>query len=148
MFQAGQSATENSLIGTDKSIVVENNYGYASMDTTTNGATTTPGITRIDIKSGKCTKKWTNNDVSIPSVVSKLSVGNGLIYTYTKPAGPGATDAWYFTAMDFRTGKVAYQVLTGTGKLYNNHYAPVYLGPDGAAYVGVLGGIVKVSDSG
>ena len=26
---------------------------------------------------------------------------------------------------------------------YNNNYAPVTLGPDGAAYVGVLGGLVR-----
>lgn len=146
VFQKGTSATENSLIGTNRSLIVENNYGYASMDVTTNGATTTPGITRIDVKSGTCFKKWTNTSVSVPSVVSKLSVANGLIYSYTKPQGPGTSDPWYFTAVDFRTGKVAYRVLTGTGKLYNNHYAPVYLGPDGAAFVGVLGGIVRVSD--
>jgi hypothetical protein len=148
VFQRNASATENSLIGTDKSLVVENNYGYSSMDATTGGATTTPGITRIDVKNGKCTKRWTSYAVSIPSVVSKLSVSNGLIYTYTKPAGPGTSDPWYFTAMDFRTGRVVYKVLTGTGKLYNNHYASVYLGPNGAAYVGVLGGIVKIRDGG
>ena len=148
VFQRNRSATENSLIGTNKSLVVENNYGYASMDTTTGGVTTTPGITRIDVKSGKCSKKWTNFQESIPSAVSKLSVSNGLIYTYTKPSGPGTDDPWYFTAMDFRTGKVVYKVLTGTGKLYNNHYASVYLGPNGAAYVGVLGGIVKIRDGG
>ncbi len=148
VFQRNASATENSLIGTDKSLVVENNYGYASMDATTGGATTTPGITRIDVKNGKCMKRWTSFAVAIPSAVSKLSVSNGLIYTYTKPSGPGTSDPWYFTAMDFRTGKVVYKVLTGTGKLFNNHYAAVYLGPNGAAYVGVLGGIVMVRDGG
>jgi hypothetical protein len=30
---------------------------------------------------------------------------------------------------------------------YNNNYAPVTLGPDGAAYVGVLGGLVRLADS-
>ncbi len=148
VFAPGKSATENSLIGTATSLVVENNYGYASMDTTVNGVTTTPGVTRIDVKGGTCSKVWTNNEVSVPSVVSKLSVGNGLIYTYTKPAGPGTTDPWYLTTLDFRTGKVVNSVLTGTGELYNNHYAPIYLGPDGSAFVGVLGGIVKVRDSG
>lgn len=148
VFQRNASATENSVIGTDKSIVVENNYGYASFDVTSGGVTTTPGVTRIDVKAGECSKKWTNNSVSVPSAVSKLSVSNGLIYTYTKPAGPGTSDPWYFTAMDFRTGTVVYKVLTGTGELYNNHYASVYLGPNGAAYVGVLGGLVMIKDVG
>lgn len=149
VFTANQGSTENSLIGTDRAIVVENNYGYNSPDDTTGGKTTMPGITRINVSSkGKCTKAWTNYSVSIPTVVSKMSVSNGLIYTYTKPAGPGTTDAWYFTAMDFATGNVVYSRLAGTGVLYNNHYAPVYLGPDGAAYVGVVGGIVKIRDVG
>jgi hypothetical protein len=30
---------------------------------------------------------------------------------------------------------------------YNNNYAPITLGPDGTAYVGVLGGILAVRDT-
>jgi hypothetical protein len=42
---------------------------------------------------------------------------------------------------------VAWSQLAETGQLYNNHYAPVYLGPDGTLYSGVLGGIVAMRDS-
>ena len=76
-----------------------------------------------------------------------MSLANGLIYTYTKPKGPATTDAWCFTAVDFRTGEVVYQRLAGTGILYNNHYAGAYLGPDGGLYVGVLGGLVAMWDA-
>ncbi len=34
----------------------------------------------------------------------------------------------------------------GTGLGNNVNYAPVSLGPDGAAYVGVLGGLVRIAD--
>lgn len=147
VFPAGMSATENSLVATARSIVVENNYGYGSVAATMAGRTTTPGITRIDLdRRGGCRTVWTNDQVSIPTVVTKMSVANGLIYTYSKPAGPGVTDRWYFTAIDFRTGEVVYSRLAGTGLLYNNNYEPLYLGPDGSVYVGVLGGFVALRD--
>lgn len=148
VFAADRSATENSLIATDRSIVVENNYGYVNAQTTINGKTTEPGITRIDLdENGGYRIAWTSEE-RIPSVVSKLSLANGLIYTYTKDAGPGTTDAWYFTAIDFETGQTFFKQLAGTGIGYNNHYAGVYLGPDGkTAYVGVLRGIVALRDN-
>jgi hypothetical protein len=31
---------------------------------------------------------------------------------------------------------------------YNNNYAPVTLGPDNTAYVGTLGGLVALRDTG
>ena len=44
-------------------------------------------------------------------------------------------------------GRAEYRRLAGTGIGFNNNYAPVTLGPDGAAYVGVLGGLVRIADS-
>ena len=83
-------------------------YGYVSpLQDVIGGLTTTPGLARIDIhKDGTWKKVWTNSKLSIPSVVTKMSVANGLLYTYSKPAKADGTDAWYFTAADFRTGKV------------------------------------------
>jgi hypothetical protein len=50
VFRKGASATDNSLIGTDKSIVVENNYGYSGITSTMQGGVTQPGIARIDVE--------------------------------------------------------------------------------------------------
>jgi hypothetical protein len=83
-----------------------------------------------------------------PTVVPKLSAANGIVYTYTKDVvegNPGA-DAWYLTALDFRTGRTLYKRLGGEGLGHNNNYAPVTLGPDGTAYVGVLGGLIGLRD--
>lgn len=147
VFQ-GQSSNEQSLIATDRSIIVPNNYGYSSADATTHGNTTKPGMARIDVEPYGCRTVWTNEEVVAPSVVNKMSVADGLIYSYTKPKGPANTDAWYFTALDFESGAVVYSRLAGTGILYNNHYAPVYLGPDGKTlYAGVVGGIVAIRDT-
>lgn len=147
VFQPGQASNENSLIATDTSIIVENNFGYKDpQKDTTHGRTTRPGLARIDVENGACRTVWTNESVIIPSVISKMSLANGLIYTYTKPKGPATTDPWYFTAIDFHTGETVWSVLAGIGILYNNHYAGAYIGPEGTLYVGVLGGIVAMHD--
>ena len=81
-----------------------------------------------------------------PASVPKASLANGLVYVYTKPAGT-PVDAWYLTASDLRTGLTAFSQLTGTGPGYNNHYASIYLGPDGSAYIPTLTGMVRVHDT-
>ncbi|MFJ9371230.1 hypothetical protein ACIRRA_43455 [Nocardia sp. NPDC101769] len=146
VFTAGSSASENSLIGAGNSIVIENNYGYTGPQATLGGRDTAPGFARIDIDDNGtgCHTAWTNTTTAAPSVVSQLSTATGLIYTYTK--GSQVTDPWYWTALDFRTGKVVWQRLAGAGPLYNNNYAGIALGPDGAAYVGTLGGMVAIRD--
>jgi hypothetical protein len=156
VFGKGAGSTDNSLIGTTRSLVVENNYGYVISAGDLSGAESVPGLTRVDVvkkKRGKHAKKrkrkarfrcrtvWTSGERA-PSVVPKLSLANGLVYTYTKPPRSDDLDAWYLTALDFRTGRTLYRRLAGTGFGFNNNYAPVTLGPDGTAYVGVLGGVV------
>ena len=146
VFADGMGATENSLIGVGtRSLVVENNYGYSGPTVTENGGTTEPGITRIDLGAGGCRTVWTSAE-RVPSTVSKVSLGAGLVYTYTKDPEPNNTDAWYFTAVDFRTGQTVYKRRAGTGLGFNNNFAPVTLGPDGTAYVGALGGLVQIRD--
>ena len=51
VFPPGFSESLNSLIATDMSISVENNYGY-DLQHTLFGLTTVPGITRVDLDSG------------------------------------------------------------------------------------------------
>jgi hypothetical protein len=156
VFPKGGGNTDQSLIAAGGRIVVENNYGYSGITAVQGGATTSPGLARVDVRPVKAKKKkvkpgtpkrhrcvevWTSAEIA-PSVVPKLSLGNGLVYTYTKPPSAAPEDAWYFTALDFRTGETVYRRLAGGGLGYNNNYAPVTLGPDGMAYVGVLGGLV------
>jgi hypothetical protein len=149
VFTKGASASDNSLIAAGRSMVVENNYGYSGPTAVENGATTTPGIERVDMdRDGTgCHKVWHSDEIS-PTVVPKLSLGSGLVYAYTKPADqPGNADGWYLTALDFRTGATRWKRLTGEGLGFNNNYAPVTIGPDGTAYVGTLGGLVAVRDA-
>ena len=121
--------------------------GYTGPLSTENGATTAPGIDRIDInpKGAGCTHVW-HSEQRAPSAVPKMSLANGLVYAYTKPAREDEVDAWYLTTISFRTGQTVYERLAGTGLGYNSNYAPVSIGPDGTAYVGALGGLIALRD--
>jgi hypothetical protein len=145
VFAAGTSDTENSLVAVGNSLFVENNYGYRGPQSTLLGATTSPGVARVDVADGRCSVAWTSQEIA-PTSVPKASLANGLLYVYTKPKAL-LVDAWYLTAIDIRTGRTAFSKLVGTGPEYNNHYAAIYLGPDGSAYIATLSGMVRVHDT-
>jgi hypothetical protein len=163
VFAAGRSADENSLISVPGGHIAENNYGSSGplpTGPTGRSADTAPGAVRVDVdyRHGGCHVAWRNDRIRIPTLVSKVSLANGLLYTYTHPAADElpwkyaaapalAPEAWYFTAVDARTGRQVFSRLAGTGLGFNNNYAPVSLGPDGAAYVGTLGGLVRIADA-
>ena len=149
VFPPGAGATDNSLIGVGSSLIVENNYGYTGPAAVQNGASTTPGVARVDINATGtgCTLVWTSNETA-PTVVPKLSLRSGLVYLYTKDPDPvHQVDAWYLTALDFATGATKWKQLAGTGVFYNNNYAPLSIGPSGAIYVGTIGGLVALRDA-
>ena len=80
-------------------------------------------------------------------MVPKLSTKTGLIYLYTRPPDPAA-QGYYWTAIDWRSGKTAWTQYAGSGLTFNNNYAGLALGPDGTAYLGVIGGIIALRDGG
>jgi hypothetical protein len=93
-----------------------------------------------------------NNTDASQTVVPKLSLGTGLVYIYIytrEPITTGApkekTEAYYFGAGNFSDGKMAFKVLTGSGRSFNNNYSPITIAPDGTAYFGTFAGIVSVS---
>lgn len=142
----GASATENSLVAAGNSLIIENNYGYQGVQSTLLGRSTTPGIARVLIEPDGCRVAWTNTDVIAPTSVAKASLGNGLLYAYTKPVRKDLIDAWYVTAIDIRTGRTRWHRLTGTGIQWNNHYAAIYLGPDGSLYLATIAGLLRLAD--
>ena len=150
LFEPGKSATDNSFIGYGNSIIAENNYGYGGPLANN---WTQPGISRIDIdphdvEGWVCRTRWTSQEAS-QTTVPKLSTADGLIYLYTREPIPGmgrTGQAWYLTTLSFTSGETVRKLLVGTGMNYNNNYAPITLGPDQRVYVGVLAGIVSVSE--
>ncbi len=145
VFTAGASTTDNSLIGYDGSLLCVNNYGYEGPFS---NPRTEPGIVRIDIAPNhqSWSIAWQSNEAS-QSTVPKLAIGNGLVYVYTRLDGTkDKVQAWYLTALDWRTGDTVFKIFMGTGKLWNNNYAPITLSPQGVAYIGCLNGIIRVRD--
>lgn len=146
VFGDDASATENSLVAVGDGVVVENNHGYGSPLSTVLGFATSPGFARVDVADGTCRVVWTS-DLAAPSSVAKASLATGLLYAYTKRPTLWGVSAWYLTAIDLRTGQHVFSIRTGTGTLMNNHHAAVTLGPDGAAYIATLAGMVRVKDT-
>ncbi len=147
---AGQAA-ENSLTGYRSSIVVENVYGYSWAWDADNDLTSTsnlPGFERIDItKGGKLRKVWENTEVA-SSTVPRLSTKTGLIYIVERQQDhQNGVDAYYWTALDFRTGKAVWRKLLGTGIYYDGYWSTTALGPDDAYYVAAWGGLAAIKDA-
>jgi len=145
VFSAETSATENALIAAGNTLVVENNYGYApAVMTTVAGGSVEAGLSavRVDPRTGSCELQWQNEEIRIPSVVSKASLTQNVVLTYSKPVQIMGTDGWYFTAVDLATGAPSWTRLAGAGVSFNNHYAAAYLGPGGDFFVGTLNGLV------
>jgi hypothetical protein len=128
-------------------LVVENNYGYRDPRPVLGRTTIAGGLTRVDVEPSRCGVRWTSKEHS-PSVVSKLSRGNGLLYTYThNEVAAGMQDEWYLTAIDFRTGRTVFKVYVGSGPLYDNAWLPITIGPDKSVYAGLLGQLIAVRDT-
>jgi hypothetical protein len=101
----GQNALvsdENSLIvaanadGSSIDIYAENNYGNDTAASTLGSRVTQPGFARMNLTpSGVFTVASVNNTISVPSIVSKISLVSNVIYTYNK-----TTEGWYITGLD------------------------------------------------
>lgn len=146
VFTADRGASENSLAVVGNSLIVENNFGYFGPK---NIPESEAGLARVDIleDGSGCELAWENLEITSPSAVPKVSLANGLVYVYTRDeSNPEDLHAWYFTAVDVRTGELVFKQLTGIGWLFNNHYGSISIGPDGSAYVGMMGGMVRLRD--
>lgn len=144
VFDAGASSVEAHLVVAGRSIVVANAYGYDSPLATEGGRTTTGGITRVVVGRRGCRTAWRIRDVSV-SAQAVVSRATGLLYTLVKPAG--FPDAWRLAGIDWRTGARRFSILAGEGLGHNSEGGAVALGPDGAAYAGTFGGIVRFRDA-
>jgi hypothetical protein len=145
VFGANKSASENSLVGWDGGLLVENNFGYLNGGTRLQGADLPGGVTKVAVDSDGCHVAWTNPVLS-PSVVPKLARGNGMLYLYSPTPAAGRVDAWYLTVVNWRTGRIVARIHTGDGLPFDNAWAPITLGPNGYAYVSCFGGLISVRD--
>lgn len=149
VFQQGASATDNSMIGWGNSIVLENNAGFTSAHQQTDWNAVTGGVVRIDVRADEsgCDTVWTS-PLRAPSVVGKLSAGNGIAYYYSYTVGKDADGKqvpdWALVGLDFKTGREVLRVPTGRGKAWDNNWASLSIAPDGTLYGGATTGVIQV----
>lgn len=135
VFDDGASATDNSLIGFERSFVVENNAGYGELTDVAGEGVTHPGISRVVVGQTECSVSWTAA-IAAPSVVPKFSYATRLVYTYEK-----RVDGWDVVALDGDDGAERSRVQVGPGFDANNNWAPVTIAKDGTLYVGTVLGL-------
>jgi len=161
VFAEGLSTTENGLPGLvregphglEYSVIVDNNYGIDRDNVLQTGrcwTNHTGGLVRVDAvpdASGNytCRQVWESAEKS-SQVLPKLSLSNGLLYVYTYERLPDQEYTWYFTAVDFETGETVFSVPTGKGLDYTNFGPPLIIGPDGTAYLGTMGGLLRIQE--
>ncbi|KAF7192351.1 Uncharacterized protein HII31_06383 [Pseudocercospora fuligena] len=164
IFRPNASATENTLIthfdGTMYSVIITGSYdapkfiNFFNSSTTLNSSdhlvtTATPAFVRVDFdpRDNSCRVRW---EVDLPGTgIPTLSTASGLLYHYHQDIELARTQGiyvWYLSAIDHDSGEIVWSKKTGAGPLYNNNYQSTTLGPDGAVYTWVQGGIVKVFD--
>ncbi|WP_372788975.1 hypothetical protein [Paraconexibacter sp.] len=144
VFTPGKASVEAHLVVAGRSIVVANAYGYENPGTTELGGTTVGGLARVVVGKRGCRVAWTSDEIS-PSAQAVVSRATGLYYTLVKP--PGVPDAWNLAAIDWRTGTPRFAALAGEGLGHNSEGGAIALGPDGAAYAGTFGGVVRFADA-
>jgi hypothetical protein len=157
LFGRGRSGTDISVAGFEHadtegkrtgvySAIVENNWGRHRFPR----AHPEAGFVRVDVTrrgDGEyvCQEMWTNRQKGLG--VFKLSLGNGLLYSYWRSESCPVTQ-WYLVASDFATGEMVYRKRTGSGLGYNNWAGALFLHPAGeVAYSTTIFGLVRVSSS-
>lgn len=145
VFKNGASATDNSMIGWGRSILLENNAGFKSAFEQKDWSAIAGGVVRIDIRDDEsgCDIVWTS-PLIVPSVVAKLSAATGIAYYYSFDPAPDDTQDWSIVGLDFQTGKQVIKIPTGRGRGYDNNWASLAIAPDGKLYVGTTRGLVQV----
>ena len=148
VFAKGASATENSMLAAGRSLIVENNYGYQDPFGPNSGAVTEPGFARVDMKKKRQGLQAAVDEPRGPRAdrgAEALDQDRPHLHLHApaRRRRPGLLlDRDRLAHRQDRSGcKYA-----GSGLSFNNNYAGLALGPDGSAYLGVIGGIVKLSD--
>ena len=145
LFEEGASATDNSMIGWGRSIVVENNAGYSNQVTQEDWDGIAGEVTRIDIRADEsgCDTVWTSPLVS-PSVVPKLASESGVLWFTTFTDAGGGQQNWSLVGLDFATGREVARVPTGRGASWNNNWGAIAIARDGTLYQAGNGGLIQV----
>ena len=160
VLSAFGSGTENSPIGSGRSVIVASTYGYPypaypdhAGDSEPASAPFTGGMARVDVRRrGRgCVTRWESGVRS--AAVPKLSLADGLIYTVTRSNPIGGTetsplDVYSSTTVDPGSGKVVSSAPIGATTAYESLQLAGNIGPGNVLWQGTITGIVRIAPAG
>lgn len=139
LFKEGESANENTVVGYDDTIIVQNWYDSPRYDETMLGLK--PGLWRIDVREDRsgCGVEWTNDEFATTATV-RLSTRTGLLYGTIQT---GEDDEYAMAFVDFHSGRIVQKVpMPGNGREYRIAMSPAYFVPGGRLVQPVRRGVV------
>lgn len=147
VFKSKGSATDNSMVAYDRSVILENNHGFTNALQHKDYSSVTGGVVRVEVREDEsgCDIVW-ESDLKVPSVVPKMSLGNGIVYFYSFNLLENGDRLWALVGLDFETGKEVVRIPTGTGVAFNNNWASIAIAPNGDTYVGTREGFLKIEN--
>ncbi|KAH7056310.1 hypothetical protein BKA57DRAFT_531990 [Linnemannia elongata] len=160
LFESNNSGSENSPIGSGRSIFVASTYGYpypalpaGAPPSQPSSANFVGGIERVDVledDSKGCIVKWVNNKIR-SSAVPKLSLADKKIYTFVRqtPLFPDSTstgilDNYYYTTIDSETGSIDSKQFVGTGFIFDTLQMAGLIDQGATLFQGTITGVVRV----
>lgn len=151
------SGSENSPIGSGRSVFVASTYGYPypalpaeAGPSEPASANITGGMARLDVSADgtRCSPAWSIDVAS--AAVPKLSLVDGLIYTIARgtvlaPGMPSALDSYAYVAIDARTGALVANQQVARGVDTMQLAGTIARG--GVIYQGTFGGLLRIAPS-
>ncbi|GJJ70745.1 hypothetical protein EMPS_03095 [Entomortierella parvispora] len=158
LFEPDNSGSENSPIGSGRSVFVASTYGYPYPALPAGAGTSQPssanfvgGIERVDVLEDDtqgCVVKWVNNTIR-SSAVPKLSLADKKIYTFVRQRflDPDATttgllDYFYYATVDSETGLIDSKQYVGQGFIYDTLQMAGLIN-EGVLLQGTITGVVR-----
>lgn len=152
----GASGTENSPIGSGRSVYVASTYGYPYPTTPPDAGPSDPasadfagGMTRVDVRAdgSGCDTVWTDSVRS--AAVPRLSTSTGQITTIARanPLGGTSTselDRYSYTVINAATGAVVDSRLVGIGVAWDTLQTVGTIDPSHVYYQGTISGLIRI----
>ncbi|MFT3865556.1 MAG: hypothetical protein QM729_14900 [Solirubrobacterales bacterium] len=151
----GPSGSENSPVGSGRSVFVASTYGYPYPSVPEDAGPAEPetapftgGIERVDLHAGGCAERWQDSVRS--AAVPRLDASNGVLYTVQDadpldPTGTGLADVYSEDAIDATTGAVLHRTLLGASYLFNTLQLAPTIVPGEVMYQGTVTGILRIA---
>ena len=151
VFSDMRSCNEASVVGVERSIFVENNYGHTLDWPFSQYVSNEPGMAALTINASETESSidWTD-ERSAFFAMTMLARESGVIYAHTADWSDDVSanrgGMFYIDARDSYTGRVIWRIPMGRGIHWCHEYGGIYFNYDNDLFVGTLRYLVSVQD--